>query len=340
MTLPTDATSQDLKLDYYFDSYSHFGIHEEMLKDEVRTMSYRNAILRNRKLFEGKTVLDVGCGTGILCMFAAQAGAKLVIGVDMSGMLERAREIVAANGLDDKIVLLRGKMEEVELPVQKVDIIISEWMGYCLLYESMLDTVLYARDRYLAPNGLLLPDRAVMHLAAIEDAEYKQQKVHFWDDVYGFDMSCMKNYVLREPLIDCVDAKAVVSSRAHNLISFDLYTVTKEQLAFAVPFELPVARNDRVHALLCWFTVDFECRGQAQKVISFGTGPADKYTHWKQTVFYLPEDFDVAPGQVIQGVFGCRPNKVNPRELDIAIEYHLTQQGQSLVSGQYAYHMA
>ena len=45
----------------------------------------------------------------------------------------------------DKVTIIRGKMEEIVLPVQKVDIIISEWMGYCLFYESMLDTVLYAR---------------------------------------------------------------------------------------------------------------------------------------------------------------------------------------------------
>lgn len=63
------------------DSYSHFGIHEEMLKDEVRTLSYRNSIWWNKHLFKDKVVLDVGCGTGILCMFAAKAGAKKVIGV-------------------------------------------------------------------------------------------------------------------------------------------------------------------------------------------------------------------------------------------------------------------
>ena len=72
-----DMTSKD----YYFDSYAHFSIHEEMLKDEVRTKTYQDAILRNPHLFRGKTVLDIGCGTGILCMFAAKAGAKQVIGV-------------------------------------------------------------------------------------------------------------------------------------------------------------------------------------------------------------------------------------------------------------------
>ena len=75
--------------DYYFDSYAHFGIHEEMIKDSVRTQSYRNSIYQNRHLFEGKVVLDVGCGTGILSMFAARSGAKMVIGVDMSNIIDQ-----------------------------------------------------------------------------------------------------------------------------------------------------------------------------------------------------------------------------------------------------------
>jgi 2-polyprenyl-3-methyl-5-hydroxy-6-metoxy-1,4-benzoquinol methylase len=59
----------------------NLGIHEEMLKDSVRTGSYRNAIVNNKHLFKDKVVLDVGCGTGILSMFAARAGAKHVVGV-------------------------------------------------------------------------------------------------------------------------------------------------------------------------------------------------------------------------------------------------------------------
>ncbi|RYG52097.1 class I SAM-dependent methyltransferase [archaeon] len=145
--------------DYYSDSYAHFGIHEEMLKDEVRTRAYMNAIVNNPHLFRGKVVLDVGCGTGILSMFAAKAGAKRVIGVDYSNIITQAKEIVKANKLDHIVTLVQGKVEEISLPdgITHVDIIISEWMGYFLLYESMLDTVLYARDKWLVRLPTLPP---------------------------------------------------------------------------------------------------------------------------------------------------------------------------------------
>lgn len=65
------------------------GIHEEMLKDQVRTLTYRNAIYHNKHLFRGKIVLDVGCGTGILSMFAAKAGAKHVYGVSRTTLITK-----------------------------------------------------------------------------------------------------------------------------------------------------------------------------------------------------------------------------------------------------------
>lgn len=56
--------------DYYFDSYSHFSIHEEMLKDTIRTRAYMDAIMDNPHLFKDKIVLDIGSGTGVLSIFA------------------------------------------------------------------------------------------------------------------------------------------------------------------------------------------------------------------------------------------------------------------------------
>lgn len=146
--------------DYYFGSYSHFYIHEEMLKDTVRTLAYQRAIEGNPDDFKDKIVLDIGAGTGILSIFAARAGAKHVYAIENADIAIFAREIIKQNGLSDKITVIKGKMEEIELPVPQVDIIISEWMGYFLLYESMLDSVLWARDKYLAKDGKMLPDRA------------------------------------------------------------------------------------------------------------------------------------------------------------------------------------
>lgn len=122
-----------------------------MLKDTIRTKAYMNAITLNPHLFKDKIVLDVGSGTGILSIFAAQAGAKHVYGIEKASIYLHSRNIIAENGLADKITIINGLVEEVELPVDKVDVIISEWMGYFLLYESMFDSVLFARDKWLTP---------------------------------------------------------------------------------------------------------------------------------------------------------------------------------------------
>jgi protein arginine N-methyltransferase 1 len=136
-------------------------------------------VIPSAHLFKDKVVLDVGCGTGILCMFAAKAGAKKVIGVEMASIYNQAVQIVKDNKLDHVITLVKGKLEEITLPdgIEKVDIIISEWMGYFLLYESMLDTVLYARDKWLNKDGMIFPDKATIYLCAIEDAEYREDKI-------------------------------------------------------------------------------------------------------------------------------------------------------------------
>ncbi|KAF8388847.1 hypothetical protein HHK36_025527 [Tetracentron sinense] len=151
----TIVGSDKTSADYYFDSYSHFGIHEEMLKDTVRTKTYQNVIYQNSFLFKNKVVLDVGAGTGILSLFCAKAGAKHVYAVECSQMADMAKEIVEANGFSNVITVLKGKVEEIELPIAQVDIIISEWMGYFLLFENMLNTVLYARDKWLVSHTSL-----------------------------------------------------------------------------------------------------------------------------------------------------------------------------------------
>ena len=97
--------------DYYYDSYAHYGIHEEMLKDEVRTATYQRAILENRHLFKDKVVVDVGCGTGILSLFAAKAGAAKVYALECSNIVEYTKKIVAINKFDHIITIVKGELK-------------------------------------------------------------------------------------------------------------------------------------------------------------------------------------------------------------------------------------
>jgi protein arginine N-methyltransferase 1 len=313
----TQKEIEQTTADYYFDSYSHFGIHEEMLKDEVRTRTYMRSILNNRHLFRGKTVLDVGCGTGILCMFAARAGAAKVIGVECAGIYEQAVKIVAANNLNDVITLIKGKVEEIELPVDKVDIIISEWMGYFLIYESMLDTVIYARDKWLVDGGMLFPDKAQLYLLGIEDQDYRDEKINFWDNVYGFDMTPIKTLALLEPLVDTCDPKQVISN-ACKVLDVDLYTCTKPDLDFDSQWEIKISRRDLCHAVVAFFNVQFS---KSHRPLGFSTGPFADYTHWKQTVFYINEPIPAEEGDNIHGRITVGRNQRNPRDIDITMRY-------------------
>ncbi|KAH7642209.1 arginine methyltransferase 1 [Dermatophagoides farinae] len=315
-----DMTSKD----YYFDSYGHYGIHEEMLKDEVRTKAYKNAVMMNRHLFKNKVVLDVGCGTAILCMFAIKAGAKHAIGIECSSIIDVARKIVADNNMSDKITLIKGKAEEIELPAEypKVDIIISEWMGYCLFYELMLSTVIYARDKWLAPNGMIFPDKARLYITAIEDHQYKDEKINWWDNVYGFNMSAVRDLVISEPLVDLVEPNQIVTNY-YKVKEVDLYTVTIDDLTFESNFSLIAKRSDHVHALVTFFSIEFS---KSLKTIGFSTSPEHRTTHWKQTIFYIDDYMTIANGEEIVGTFYMAPNLKNRRDMDIKI--HVDHRGE------------
>ncbi|CAL9763924.1 unnamed protein product [Musa acuminata subsp. burmannicoides] len=314
----SDKTSAD----YYFDSYSHFGIHEEMLKDVVRTKTYQNVIYQNSFLFKNKVVLDVGAGTGILSLFCAKAGAKHVYAVECSLMADMAKEIVQTNGYSNVITVLKGKVEEIELPVAHVDVIISEWMGYFLLFENMLNTVLYARDKWLNNNGIVLPDKASLYLTAIEDAEYKEDKIEFWNNVYGFDMSCIKKQAMIEPLVDTVDQNQIVTN-CQLLKTMDISKMAPGDVSFMAPFKLVAERNDYIHALVAYFDVSFT---KCHKLMGFSTGPRSKATHWKQTVLYLEDVLTICEGEAVVGSLTVEPNERNPRDVDIMLKYSLNGQ--------------
>ena len=165
-------------------------------------------VLSNPGVFHDAVVLGVG--------FAARAGAKRVFAVDASKFADKAEDIVGANGYADVITyarvprisewwylipcrIVRGKVESIQLPPEypTVDVIISEWMGYAFLYESMLDSVLHAGP-FPEARRRMAPSQTRIVLALCDPELVIKQWVGFWKYVYGFDRSvCPKRSTTR-----------------------------------------------------------------------------------------------------------------------------------------------
>ena len=156
-------TNEEKTVEQYFGYYAKLANQQNMLQDQVRTNLYYSAIRNNPSNFMGKTVMDVGCGSGILSLFAAQSGAKKVYAVEASNMAKNARKLVEANGFQNVIEVIESKVEDItpaQVPLKTVDVIVSEPLGTFLLNERMLETYIIARDMFLRPKGLMFPNKA------------------------------------------------------------------------------------------------------------------------------------------------------------------------------------
>ncbi len=252
--------------DQYFESYTDVGLQGEMVGDRARSDAYLRAMLRFAEHdFKDKVVLDCGCGTGLLSFFAVKAGARKVYAIEGSNLAFTTREVVERNGLGDRIVVYHSRMEDVELP-EKVDTIVSEWMGSTLIFESMLGSVLYARDKWLKPGGMLYPSRATIYFGPIEAKEFFEKKIHFWNDVYGFNMTpflkTARAGAVEKPMFDrIVEADDVLCrpDEALELVHYDLLTMSVDEIErVAKPYRFVARRDGTLHGFSCWFTTDFE----------------------------------------------------------------------------------
>ena len=327
----------------YFESYKGNSIHREMIEARVRDF-----IEKNLEVFKDKVVLDVGCGTGILSLFCARAGAKKVFAVDNSQIAVRAKENVEKNGFSDRIQVIQGRVEDFntqrQIGKEKVDIIISEWMGYGLLFEGMLDSVLRARDMYLKEDGLLVPSHCNIRLAPIADADWIADATgaKFWKDVYGFDFSSMiPGGLLNTREIGVFDVPHTALCGSANAHLLEMKTASISDLSFKIPLRMTLDRDvQSLQAIAIWFDTIFVHPGSSQDIktiddvdwqkngipgLGFSTGPANTPTHWHQAVLLLDDEVakkqSFKKGEVLEGTLQYAKEKGDDRGITVTVEW-------------------
>lgn len=325
----------------YFCTYAFLYHQKDMLSDRVRMDAYFNSVFQNKHHFIGKTVLDVGTGSGILAIWAAQAGARKVYAVEATKMCEHARQLVKANGLEGVVEVIEGSIEDVTLP-EKVDVIISEWMGYFLLRESMFDSVICARDRWLKPTGVMYPSHARMWVAPIR-SRLVDQKMNDYDAAmedwcsfvdetkhsYGVDMSVLtgpfteeqKKYYQQTSLWNSLHPEQVIGTPA-IVKEIDCLTATVDEiLTVKANFSSLISmENTRFCGFAGWFDVHFRGRGEdpAKNEIELTTAPSvQNSTHWGQQVFLLHPPLRTTEGDNMDVSFVMNRSKENHRLLEV-----------------------
>lgn len=294
-----------------------------MLLDKPRTESYRDAIIGNPSLFTNKYVLDVGSGTGILSIFCAQAGARKVFAVEASNLAVLSRQVIKDNGFENVIEVFQGLVEDFKLPheVEKVDIVVSEWMGFYLLHEGMLDSVLFARDKFLKPDGLMFPETASIYAAPCS----VPSRFDVWDDFNGVNLKHFAKLLREQKSTKPEITVLPESSLLHegNMITWlDLKEVTVEELKEITVKEVFVSTGDGKFQGVCiWFECTFPSTPESDPVL-LSTGPKTDATHWKQTVIVLPEEAceDTEVGTPIAVSLSMKKNAASPRRYDLQLE--------------------
>lgn len=267
-------------------SYRDVAMHKVMLQDLIRTEAYEKSI--NAIVKPNHRVLDFGCGSGVLAMFAARAKAAQVIAVDRSPFIKTAQDLALANGFDN-ISFYHDDDQSLQLS-ETVDVIVSEWMGHCLFYEAMLEPLLTVRDRFLAEGGIMIPAQVSLHVGLVSDEAVLEDLNFLSERPYGLDFSPIAHVPFQQSDLVALEPESLLDSIA-ILGTLDMHTVTKTDKPRVFSTTLIPSEETTIFALCGWFSA------QLSPSVQFATGPNDIPTHWDQILFPLPEPFAVSPSR-------------------------------------------
>jgi type I protein arginine methyltransferase len=258
-------------------SLADFGA---MIGDAGRFGAYAKAIATAVR--PGDTVAEIGCGPGVFAMLACRAGARRVFAIESEDTIQFARELTAANGLSDLVEFFHSDSSMTELP-ERVNVVVSDIRGVLPLFGHAIPTLDDARQRLLAPGGIMIPQRDTLKAAVIEADEYYARLTSPWrTSVAGLDLSPSLLSVLNQfYTLTCKSEQLLTQVEDWGLLDYTVGVAPR----VTAELDFYATRKGTGHGVCLWFDAElFEGTGFSSAPGAEGTVYGQLFLPWLEPV--------------------------------------------------------
>ncbi len=270
--------------------------HLSMLLDTVRMDSFRRAI--DASVQPGDIVVDVGCGTGVLSFMACEAGAARVYAIEGAPIIEVARELAAENGFADRIVFLDGWSIDVDIP-EKADVLITETIGSAGIDEGIIAWACDARERFLRPGAVMLPQRLRLWVAPTESPDDHALLSDWWTPELPYDYTAALRRAARSLWFNFIPSDNLLGQPE---LAADIDFPTAPSAPVVSAGRVKIDRDGTIHGLTCWFD-SLLCAG-----VTIDNAPPRPDSSWSQGFMPLAEPLEVSPGDELGWELSVSPD--------------------------------
>ena len=267
--------------------------HISMMNDAPRNEAYLKAL--NLAIGEEDVVLEIGTGSGLLSMMAADAGAKKVITCEASSTIAKAAiRIIDQNGYGEKITVIDKMSTELivgkDLP-RKADVVISEVLSAEFVGEGVRSTILDANQRLLSDGGRMVPESGAIKVALLGSNTEICNKISV-DLVNGYNLSDFNTIMSQKISLSLSDRPNLLSDSedAFHINLYDSKQITKSEKILS----LKVTESGLCLGVIQWLRV------QLFDNIEYENTPGETASHWPTPVYLFDQPIEVTAGQILE----------------------------------------